>query len=143
MRRDLGRCTDGEFAERYNVSPRAIVLKRESLAIPGCRERSNTVRWTAKLIRQLGVRLDRQIAHDLGVTTPTVSRKRRSLGILCVRRTKYKWSSPRLHRFLGTAPDAEIARQLGVCIRTIANRRNLAGILPFRYTSKHPCTISN
>ncbi len=81
----LGTMNDGEVAERLDLSPGTVRLKRLSLGISafGGHRRSARV-WTPDVIARLGKEPAAVIAQDLGISSARVHQKRNQLGILPV-----------------------------------------------------------
>jgi hypothetical protein len=132
MIRDLSQLSDVAVAQRYDISTRSVLVKREMLQIPNCFVRARDAIWTPRRMALLGRRCDRDVAHDLGVTVSSVARQRRILGIPRKPPTVRDWASPRIQRLLGRDTDAAVARRLGVSLRTVKLHRAAAGIPPYR-----------
>jgi len=79
----LGTMTDREVAERFDLSPGAVRLKRISLGIAPCR-RGEVWRqgvWTDEVVARLGKERCSEIARDIGVSRERVRQKCKELGI--------------------------------------------------------------
>jgi hypothetical protein len=99
-------------------------------------------------IAKLGVRTDKEIAHECGVSIATIRSRRIDLGIPVasiaartrrraprvpagMERTFVKWEvPPEFVPMLGVMTDTEIARACGVAQATVSQRRNALGIPP-------------
>lgn len=84
--------------------------------------------WTEKELSLLGTMSDREVALRIGVATPTVFLKRKSLGIPSSRPSSpLKWSAKQIS-LLGKHPDAEVARMLGTYRQGVIKKRHELGI---------------
>jgi hypothetical protein len=129
MLRLLGTLADREVAERFGIPLRTVRAKRWRRGTPARPGRRLKIARTADLARLLR-RLNEEVRRATGLSTMTVYRLRRELGVPNPPRPSV-WTPAALAR-LGTVPDAELARELGVGAAYVAQRRQRLGLLRHR-----------
>src|SRR5215210_2330588 len=132
----LGTASDKTVARFLGIPCHCIVDKRRILRIPGFyssgRHREQGFSWAAEAISFLGQKPDWKIAEQLGISTSTVMRKRRRLGIRAFKpqSRRIKWTDEMLG-LLGEITDTEMADRYSISEAAVEGRRKRLGIPAF------------
>ena len=128
----LGTMSDGAVAAHIGGKAATVQFKRQELKIkpfkpkPGAREgkRRPNFNWTKEALGLLGTKPDSEIAKLLGLSSNTVSHKRRSQGIVGRKPKRDPIVMPEhLIHHLGKWTDAKIAKEIGVSANAVSKYR--------------------
>lgn len=117
---------------------------REVGGVDAMRRPAKLREW-AKRHPKLGKMPDKDLAHELGVSTNVISKARKELGIKNFVKAKEKTGRDMAmdHPDLGKRPDVEIGAEIGVSGIVVGRARQRLGIPPYRrkngwYSKKEP-----
>ena len=116
---ELGKITDKEVSEKYDISLQKVNKIRRLLGIQTVCES----KWSEEIISKLGTVTDREIAEKLGVNIFTVQRKRKELGIKPLNSQDGSWIDEEIFELLGNVSDAFLAAKYDVSVGSIRNLR--------------------
>lgn len=108
--------TNADIAQEYEVSEMWICMVRRDHRIP---RRSDLL--LSKIKRRLGTVPDNHLAEEINVSSGTVSRWRRKLGIEAAPYTKHDWK--KVDGIIGTVPDKQVSEKTGIPLSTVGDRR--------------------
>jgi hypothetical protein len=108
--------TNADIAQEYGVSEMWICMIRRDHQIP---KRSDLL--LKKIRERLGIIPDSHLADEIEVSSGTVARWRRKLGISAASYTKHDWNE--VDEIIGTVPDKLVSEKTGIPISTVGDRR--------------------
>jgi hypothetical protein len=125
----LGTVSDYKVAEILGIGRRTVGAERKNRGIFSfCKHNrvnigNGGIVWTHQMIEKLGRASDRVIARELGLSSRTVGKKRRALGIA----PALVWGEEQV-ALLGVVPDNAVAETLGTTKGRAAAARRYRGI---------------
>ena len=127
----LGTMSDQQAATRLGRTVGPVSTRRRQRKIRPFHPRPPDVVWTAEMLEQLGRVRDAELAERYGISTKTVKKKRRLLGIpgLIERRHVVPGAGVRA---LLRQPTVEVRRRTGLARSTIRRLRDELGVEPPR-----------
>lgn len=133
----LGTASDLEVAGLLGIPRHCVMDRRRRDGIrafrPSGRRQERSLPWAAQDLALLGQASDRDLAAQLGISTSTVQRKRRRLGLASFGSppTRLEWSEEPLS-LLGKVPDVELARCYAISSTAVKAERSRRGIAALR-----------
>ncbi|MFN7892588.1 MAG: hypothetical protein ACK5OC_19985, partial [Pirellula sp.] len=147
MDKQLGTMADTDLAKLLGIKRYFIRQRRAELGIPAFKTAplpppsqhiSKKLVMTEARMAKLGTVPDTRLAQLWGVSSGTVTRHRKSLGIDPFRPgAELEWTTGMLNQ-LGELPDGAIAREYGVSFICVKVKRISLGIPPFGKTAMDP-----
>jgi len=141
----MGKESDEAIAKTIGCTASVVGVRRRKLGIPAIKPMKKAgegykSNWREKVIHRLGKELDKSIAQSVGVSSGSVSRYRKELGIKAFPKTPHnKISVPQwVLGKLGTMPDSDLAKLSGVPHCIIWTRRTELGIPSHSEQNNHP-----
>jgi hypothetical protein len=123
----LLRLTTRELWEKHGLWPSVVAKLRGEYGI--ATPDGHVQRWTKAMLARLGKEPDTKIARAMGVTSPAVRARRRSLEIARWSAPERRWTKAE-HALLGKLPDPVIARRLKLPVYAVKRKRWELGIAP-------------
>ena len=125
----LGTMSDVKVAKRLGITRGTVFKKRTDLGIPadgGGKTGPKGREWTEEQIALLGTMSDAKVAKSLGISIPTVLKKRKELDIPRIPRGR-QWTEEQI-ALLGTISDRELGERLGISTHPVFLKREELGI---------------
>jgi hypothetical protein len=138
---DLTRLSNHAVARKNKISGNYAGALRRMFKIPVFVAYHKIIKWTRKMIRELGMIPDPEFSRKYGVSRPSIDRKRQSLGIPAFNGTSnpIHWTKTMLNQ-LGTMLDKNFAKLYRVGYATVVTKRHALKIPSVR--GKPPGKIS-